>query len=114
MRKTIFIAMMLIGMMGSAQTINNPVVIKSDQQVNDKVWHMYQNDPSVIYYENTNRTQTLAYSKVILIELMGELKKPDLVHEDGDITMYEWFITDKKVLRLILNERASLIAIRDL
>lgn len=113
MKKTIFIAMMLIGMMGSAQTIKNPLVIKSNQNVSEKVWHMYEDDSSVIYYENTNRTQTIAYAKIVLIDLMGELTKPNSEIEEGDTVMYEWIITDTKVLRLVLNEKASLIAIRE-
>jgi len=113
MKKTIFIAMMLIGMMGSAQTMSNPIIIKSEDQVKEKVWHMYENDSSVIYYSNSDMTQIKAYSTALVIKLIGKEKKPDNILYNGNSVMYEWYITDKKVIRLILNDISSLIAIRE-
>jgi hypothetical protein len=113
MKKTIFIAMMLIGMMGSAQTISNPVLVDSLSIIKDKEWYMYKNDPSVIFYSNTDMTQIKAYSTALVIKLIGKDKKPDNTLYNGDSVMYEWYITDKKVIRLILNDISSLIAIRE-
>jgi hypothetical protein len=113
MKKTIFIAMMLIGMMGSAQTINNPVIIKHGEHVNDKLWYMYNDDSSSVYYANTNKIHAISYAKILVAELSGELTKPDFIHEENDTAMYEWFITDTKVLALIVNDVSSLIVIKD-
>lgn len=113
MKKTIFIAMMFIGMMGSAQTINNPIVVNTLENTKDKVWyHLLDSDR--IVYSNTNKTEILAYTKMLIINFKGELEKPSGISEKDDMVMYEWYITDTKVLRLILNDVSSLIVIRDI
>lgn len=113
MKKTIFIAMMLIGMMGSAQTMSNPIIIKSGEQVKEKVWHMYENDSSVIYYSNSDRVQTISNAKIIVTELMGQLTKPHEIKEKDNMVMYRWYVTDTKSVTVILNEVSSLISIRE-
>lgn len=114
MKKTIFIAMMLIGMMSSAQTIDNPIIVSSLTGLGNKVWYKEVNDDKAIKYANTNKTEIIAYTKMLIIDLKGELEKPSGFLQEDNMVMYEWIITDKKVVRLILNETSSLIVIRDL
>lgn len=111
MKKTIFIAMMLIGMMGSAQTISNPVLVDSLSIKKDKEWYMYKNDPSVIFYSNTDMTQIKAYSTALVIKLIGKDKKPDGMVDNGDTVMYQWNISENKIMRVVLNEISSMIII---
>lgn len=114
MKKTIFIAMMLIGMMGSAQTISNPVLVDSLSIKKDKEWYMYKNDPSVIFYSNTDINQIIAYSKALIIKFSGQDKKPDGMIDKGDTVMYQWTLSENKIMRVVLNEVSSMILIIDL
>ena len=106
--------MFLIGMMGAAQTMDNPVIIRTDESPQNKVWYRYDDDSTVTYFSNTNRTQAIAYAKVLVAEFMGELDMPSSESKEDGMEIYEWEISDNQVLQLILREERSLIVIIEL
>jgi hypothetical protein len=114
MKTIISFAMLLIGMMGAAQTIDNPVIIRTDESPQNKVWYRYDDDSTVTYFSNTIRTQAIAYAKVLVAQFMGELEKPDSESKEDGMEIYEWEISESKVLQLILREERSLIVIIEL
>lgn len=113
MKKTIFTAMMLIGMMGSAQTINNPILVQNYNSTKDKVWYKDANDLNAITYSDTSINDIISYTESIIKNIKGSVPEPDGIVSEGNIVMYEWYITETKVLRLILNEKSSLIVLRE-
>jgi hypothetical protein len=114
MKTVISIAMVLIGMVGVAQTMDNPVIIHSVESRKNKEWYRFDDDSTITYFSNTNRTQALAYSKILVAEFLGELKKPDSESIEDGMEIYEWEISDRKVLQLVLKEEVSLIVIIDI
>jgi hypothetical protein len=113
MKITISLAMLLIGLIGTAQTIDKPIIISPDESPQNKVWYRYDDDSTITYFSNTNRTQAIAYAKVLVAEFMGELDKPDSESKEDGMEIYEWEISDTKVLQLVLREERSLIVIID-
>lgn len=111
MKITISLAMLLIGMIGTAQTIDKPIIISPDESTQNKVWYRYDDDSTITYFSNTNRTQAIAYAKVLVAEFMGELDKPDSESKEDGMEIYEWVISDTKVLQLVLRQERSLIVI---
>lgn len=103
--------MLLIGVVGTAQTMDKPVIIRTDEPPQNKVWYRYDDDPTITYFSNTNRTEANAYSKVLVIQFLGEMKKPDSVTNEDGMEISEWEISDTKVLQLVLREERSLIVI---
>jgi hypothetical protein len=114
MKRTISLAMFLIGMIGTAQTIDKPIIISPDESPKNKVWYRYDDDSTITYFSNTNRTQAIAYAKVLVAEFMGELDKPDSESKEDGMEIYEWVISDTKVLQLVLRVERSLIVIIEL
>ena len=112
--KIIFsLAMLLIGMMGAAQSIDQPVIIGTDETPKNKVWYSYDDDSTITYFSNTNRTEAIAYCKMLVIQYLGELNKPDSQTNEDGMEIYEWWISDTKVIQLVLKEGRSLIVIID-
>jgi hypothetical protein len=103
--------MFLIGMMGAAQTIDKPVIIRTDEPPQNKMWYRYDDDSTITYFSNTNRTQAIAYAKVLVAVFMGDLDKPSSETIEDGMEIYEWEISDNKVLQLVLREERSLIVI---
>jgi hypothetical protein len=106
--------MFLIGMTGTAQTIDKPIIISPDESPQNKVWYRYDDDSTVTYFSNTNRTQAIAYAKVLVAEFMGELEVPASESNEDGMEIFEWEISDSKVLQLVLREERSLIVIIEL
>ena len=105
--------MLLVGMIGTAQTIDKPIIIRTDESPQNKVWYRYDDDSTITYFTNTNRTQAIAYAKVLVAEFIGELDKPDSKSKEDGTEIYEWVISDTKVLQLVLRVERSLIVIVD-
>ena len=114
MKTIISLAMLLIGVVGTAQTMDKPVIIRTDEPPQNKVWYRYDDDSTITYFSNTNRTQAIAYAKVLVAEFMGELDKPSSETIEDGMEIYEWEISDNKVLQLVLREERSLIVIIEL
>jgi hypothetical protein len=114
MKRTISLAMFLIGMIGTAQTIDTPIIISPDATPQNKVWYRYDDDSTITYFSNTNRTQANAYAKVLVAQFLGELEKPTSETIEDGMEIYEWEISDTKVLQLVLREERSLIVIIEL
>jgi hypothetical protein len=111
MKRTISLAMLLIGMVGAAQTMNNPVIVRTDETPKNKVWYRYEDDSTITYFSNTNRTEAIAYSNALVIQFLGDLEKSARETKEDDIEIYEWEISDTMLLQLVLREERSLIVI---
>ena len=113
MRTFLSFAMSLIGMVGIAQTIDNPVIIHSGESRKNKEWFRYDDDSTVTYFSNTNRIQAISYAKILVIQFKGELTKPDSDFFEDGREIIEWEISPTRVLQLVLQEEVSLIVIID-
>ena len=104
MKKTIFIAMMLIGMMGSAQTIDNPIVVNEDSSLYD-VWISYDYDTTTKYFMTKNRNESLNVALGIMYNAYGRTKWPKIKdsYEDG-VSHTEWILPENHLLEFIKNE----------
>lgn len=96
-------------MIGTAQTIDKPIIISPDVSPQNKVWCRYDDVSTITYFSNTNRTHAIAYTNVLAVEFMGELDKPDSESNEDGMEIYEWGISYTKVLQLVLREECSLI-----
>jgi len=108
MKKTIFTAMMLIGMMGSAQTIDNPVVLNGDSLVLN-IWSSPDYDTNTKRFSTENINIALNITLDILHNAYGNNKIPKTEYSNfNEITTTEWILPDNSFMQLVRNEKDGL------
>ncbi len=105
--------MILIGMMGTAQTMDKPILVKNLNGIQSNVWYRNEERPNVIFCCMTDVPATKEYVEQLVIQFRGSFVDP--IHYDGTdkSIRIQWELTDTKVLKLALNDVASLIMIEE-
>jgi hypothetical protein len=114
MKVTISIAMFLIGVVGTAQTMDKPILVQNLNGIQSNVWYKNEERPNVIFYCTTDVPATKEYVEQLVIQFRGSFVDPTFYDGQNEIKSFEWKLTDSKVLKLALHDTASLIMIEEL
>jgi hypothetical protein len=108
MKKTIFTAMMLIGMMGSAQTIETPIVVNGDSLVLD-IWTSPDYDTNTKRFSTENRDEALNVAMDIMYKTYGRTKWPETEDSNFNGTATtEWILPNDSFMQFVRNEKDGL------
>ena len=111
MKKTIFTAMMLIGMMGSAQTIESPVVLNQDSSLYD-VWVCFDYDTTTKYFWTKNRNKSIDIASEIMYDSYGQNKWEEINDSySNGVRSTEWSLPNNYLLKFIKNENEEIYLI---
>ena len=113
MKTVLLIAMVLIGIMGVAQTMDNPILVRNLNGIQTGVWYRKDGQPNVIFCCSTSVPATKEYVEELVTQFRGSFVDPTYYDGKDDIKLIAWKLTETKVLRLALLDVASLIIIED-
>jgi hypothetical protein len=113
MKAIISLAMLLVGMMGTAQTMDKPILVKNLNGIQSNVWYRNEERPNVIFCCMTDVPATKEYVEQLVIQFRGSFVDPIFYDGSDKSIRIQWELTDTKVLKLSLNDVASLIMIEE-
>lgn len=76
MKVTISISMFLNGMIGTAQTMDKPILVQNLNGIQSNVWYKNEERPNVIFYCTTDVTATKDYVEQLVIQFRGSFVDP--------------------------------------